>query len=481
MGERAVDGRADLYALGIVGYQMLAGELPFQATNTPAMLMKHLSERPRPLSQVRDDLPSNLVHAIDRALEKGPDQRWGNAAEFRAALADDAPLPAPPRRSRASGANLPAVPAEPHGSSIEGLELLRLRTPLPAPPFPLPSDWLSDPGKRDVNKEALRQWREETRKWKEQVRGQARAMRPEIQQAARELSQMALEPRRPDQRIARTRKKLAGGVVTIGVLAAINLVTSPFFPWVIFPAIGIGFGIVRSFGELWADGIPMRQVFKRPKPEAERDLLNPAQTPLRRLEPRIPGPPAQSVAEAVLDAVPRDVLAGPHGTVVRETFEARAQIRSLLARLPETEKQLLPEILPTVEALTERVRTLAIALHALDTDASPESLVRLQARISEAEALPDGAPERERRLELLTRQFATLTDLAERRTALARQQEHAVLVLTTMKLDLMKLRSSGVESRLADQGPLTEEMRALARDVQRVAEAVDESRDPGAR
>ena len=47
-----------------------------------------------------------------------------------------------------------------------------------------------------------------------------------------------------------------------------------------------------------------------------------------------------------------------------------------------------------------------------------------------------------------------------------------------MKLDLMKLRSSGVESRLADQGPLTEEMRALARDVQRVAEAVDESRGP---
>jgi hypothetical protein len=65
-----------------------------------------------------------------------------------------------------------------------------------------------------------------------------------------------------------------------------------------------------------------------------------------------------------------------------------------------------------------------------------------------------------------------------RSTALLQQQEHAVLVLGTMKLDLMRLRSSGVESRLSEQGPLTEEMRALARDVQRVAEAVDESRDP---
>ena len=134
--------------------------------------------------------------------------------------------------------------------------------------------------------------------------------------------------------------------------------------------------------------------------------------------------------------------------------------------------------MPTVEALTERVRTLAIALHALDTDASPAALVRLQTRISEAEALPGDAPERSRRIELLQRQLSTLTDLAERRSTLQNQQEHAVLVLGTMKLDLMKLRSSGVASRLADQGPLTEEMRALARDVERVAEAVDESNKP---
>jgi hypothetical protein len=45
-----------------------------------------------------------------------------------------------------------------------------------------------------------------------------------------------------------------------------------------------------------------------------------------------------------------------------------------------------------------------------------------------------------------------------------------------MKLDLTRLRSSGIEARLADQGPLTQEMRDLARDVQRVSEAVDESR-----
>ena len=174
--------------------------------------------------------------------------------------------------------------------------------------------------------------------------------------------------------------------------------------------------------------------------------------------------------------MPREVLEGRHGVRVREAFAARAQIRSVLARLGEAERSMLPEIQPTVESLVERVRTLAAALHALDTDASPDALVRLQARIAETESLSPDAPERGRRLELLERQFKTLTELAERRTTLADQMESAMLVLETMNLDLMRLRNSGLEARIHDQGPLTQEMQALARDVQRVAEAVDETR-----
>jgi serine/threonine-protein kinase len=170
------------------------------------------------------------------------------------------------------------------------------------------------------------------------------------------------------------------------------------------------------------------------------------------------------------------VLEGKHGGAIRDAYNSRAQIRSVLARLPETEKALLPEILPTVESLVERVRTLAIALQALDSEASPDAIVRLQTRLSETEAMDPAAPERLRRIELLERQLATLTDLGERRVTLAQQMDHALLVLETMKLDLMRLRSSGVESALAEGGQLTQEMRALAKDVQRVSEAVDETR-----
>ena len=56
-GERTIDGRSDLYSLGIVAYQMLVGEPPFVAGSTPAMLVKHISERPIPIQQRRADMP----------------------------------------------------------------------------------------------------------------------------------------------------------------------------------------------------------------------------------------------------------------------------------------------------------------------------------------------------------------------------------------------------------------------------------------
>src|SRR5262245_3395024 len=85
-GDRQVDGRSDLYSLGIVAYQVLVGEPPFGATSTPAMLVKHISERPTPVSQRRSDVPQGLARAVMMCLEKDPASRFPSAAAMVTAL-----------------------------------------------------------------------------------------------------------------------------------------------------------------------------------------------------------------------------------------------------------------------------------------------------------------------------------------------------------------------------------------------------------
>src|SRR5881398_1947087 len=100
-GDRAIDGRSDLYSLGILGYQMLTGEPPFTATSTPAMLVKHISERPIPVEQRRADVPPDLARSVMMLLEKDPANRFPTAAALVAALDT---REAPPPRASAPGA-----------------------------------------------------------------------------------------------------------------------------------------------------------------------------------------------------------------------------------------------------------------------------------------------------------------------------------------------------------------------------------------
>jgi serine/threonine-protein kinase len=81
-----IDGRADLYAVGVVLYRLLSGQLPFSADTAIAMVQKQVNESPTPIAQFQPDLPPWCERVLSRALAKSPADRFQNADEFRAAL-----------------------------------------------------------------------------------------------------------------------------------------------------------------------------------------------------------------------------------------------------------------------------------------------------------------------------------------------------------------------------------------------------------
>ncbi len=82
-----IDGRADVYALGVMLYQMLTGQLPFQGDNPGAVMLAHLQQQPPDPRTVAPELPDGVAQAILRAMAKDADERFASAGEFAAAVA----------------------------------------------------------------------------------------------------------------------------------------------------------------------------------------------------------------------------------------------------------------------------------------------------------------------------------------------------------------------------------------------------------
>jgi serine/threonine-protein kinase len=86
VGDRFVDGRSDVYSLGCVLYEILAGEPPFTGPNAQAIIARHLHELPRPLRVVRPDVSVSVQAGIERALAKVPAERFRSATDFADSL-----------------------------------------------------------------------------------------------------------------------------------------------------------------------------------------------------------------------------------------------------------------------------------------------------------------------------------------------------------------------------------------------------------
>ena len=94
MGDKHVDARSDIYALGAVTYEMLTGDPPFTGTTVQSIVAKVMTERPTPPRTVRDTVSPATEHAVLKALAKLPADRFATAAEFATALTVDGPTTA---------------------------------------------------------------------------------------------------------------------------------------------------------------------------------------------------------------------------------------------------------------------------------------------------------------------------------------------------------------------------------------------------
>ena len=446
-GDREIDGRADIYSLGVVAYQMLTGRVPFTGGNSLALLLKHVTERPRPMVELRPDAPRLLREAIERALMKSPEDRWPSAAALRDALA----------------AGEAAVPAW----RADRRDPVRYSSPVPesrarertASRDTSRSESRGVPTRRDATAEQRRPAPTETPK-REIVMEQdhlAALTREQKQDLRLWFGRTNLRER---IRIARwnaffTLNAWIWGVVgfVAGVIEIPPLALSPIVPIL----------MTRNFARRWkslrAHGLRMRRV-----------LLMPL---ARWVIPKSPPGPRQA---QLIKLAPKDVLESPYGAAIRRAADERAAIVEIVGKLPKPDRALIPDVEPTVKALVDRVAHLATALHSLDQSMDMRALEELDARIATVER-DAASPEGERRLAMLRRQRTTVEDLVRRRNALSHQLDTAGLALGNLRLDLIKLRSTGVESALSDVSTATQEARALSREIDGVLDAAAQLRE----
>ena len=435
-GEREIDGRSDVYSLGVVSYQMLTGELPFTAPTVAGILMKQITEPAPDLRTRRADVPEDLALAVSRCLEKDPQNRWPSADALRRALESRSVT-----GYRPTGASWKA-------RRTAGTEPTRARD--------------VGPGRASTGDRS--RWPGENRQIDGQrpmpARRAEKLQRRELRRRGEESGEVPVPDTGEPKIVQRVRGQFASwAAVSLGCMG-INVATGIEHPWFLFPTFGMGIGLLRSYARLWQAGYSWRDVLSRPPaPDAvETTLVRPGARLARQLPP------------------PKTDEYGAHVSSVLQAHGDRLAILKLMEKLPPSERKMLPEVQQTVDALYERACDLARTLHAMDSNLDTEGLTQIDERITALSKEPDD-PERARRLNLLQRQRQTIADLQGRRSQVASHLESCVLAMQNVRFDLLRLRSAGVAAVLGDLTQATQQAKALSRDVDNAIAAAGEIRE----
>ena len=412
-GERTIDGRSDLYSLGVVAYQMLVGEPPFVAGSTPAMLVKHISERPTPVQQRRADMPEDPARAVMLLLEKDPANRFPSASALVAAL-DTGNVPQPGRTSSGTGRANAFAPA---GSS--------------QPQARTSGDALYAPSYTDADLYAP---------------------------TAEDLTRWDAPP------VHRFRKVLAPYIAVNAVLVVASLIGDrDYFVITVFWSIYVAF----RYAKLWADGYDWRDIFRQPR---ERELLEVVDTGVtqvraifdskqrqqlrdekraRKLARRSGRTAIERPSSASLPAgrmTTGGAGSGRGAELLSQAAHNRDEIARILETMPPADRVRLSDVLRSSSALYEKIEALALSLSAIDKSLAPGAKESVDAEIARLEGAANplegaASDERVRRLAHLRRQRRAMADLVKRRDDAAEKLETCALALQNMRLDMVRLRA----------------------------------------
>ena len=482
-GDRDLDARSDLYSLGIVAYQMLAGEPPFTGGTTPALLVKHLAEVPVPVSLRRPDTPDDLSQIVMRCLEKSPEHRFQSAGEMVTALKTGV-VPPPTN---------PATTQQANGAPIGGMPIGGMGSPSPsAPSVPYTPAPYTPPA-----------YQPPTYQTRTAVTPSA-APYPLYQQPSSGddvyVATAEDEARWFAPPVVAFRRKLAPYLFVNGAILVISIFGGG--DMLGLTTLWTGY-IATKYAKLWADGFDWTDVLKQPKHRMLGEVLSDLgdkfmatvsrkkREELRaqgRLRNRLDGvlsstpsaPMTRRTAAAMPNAPARDDELGEFVALVRAARADREEIGRLLGTLPADERGRIPDVARTAVDLVNKVEIIARDIARVDREQGPDAARRIDAEIGalESEANPldtQGSEGRVRRLAQLRRDRRAVADMLGKRELRHAQLESCRIALENVRLDLVRLRTGN--STVQSVTLVAEQAMQLARDVDIAVQAANEVRE----
>ena len=471
-GDRAIDGRSDLYSLGVVGYQMLCGQPPFVASNTPSMLVKHLSERPVPVDERWPDIPPDLSRAVMICLEKDPADRFPNAAAFAEAL---------------SGGSMPTLATRASTASTRSPEQRRDL-----------GDTISNTI-RDYTEQSVRDYANSRYG---RTGSSAQGYQPS-QPTPEELSKWNAPM------VVSFRRKLAPYLAVNAILVPISLFSNHDFialtvMWTVFLAF--------RYSKLWAAGYDWRDVFRQPRDrlifDVAAETIDDARalfdekkreevrrrarargqglfTPMLPL-PTLPaahpfqpyprtGGPTTSLSPVPAGAPP-SFADSRYGSAIREAESDHREIHRQLLNMPPDDREQIPEVATSADAVFRKVQQLALSLQDMDRNTNRESPESVEKEITtlEAQANPldyRASEERVRRLAMLRRERRALVDIGRKRKEAQEKLDHCRQLLRSMRLELVRFRTGGLNAQPTGLTMVTQQAQSVVREMSYLSDA----------